>query len=74
MKSYNIFTKLSGGPILVDPVEAEDIEDIKRRVLERASKVREEIRLTHPDGEIEEVEIYELVKVAVIDFRPRVTT
>jgi len=48
-------------------MDAEDLEDVKRRVFKRASEVRK----NHPNEELEEVEIYELVRVATFDFRPR---
>jgi len=73
MKGYDIFSRMSGGSIVVDPIEAEDTEDARRQILERLPEARKQLMESHPNEELEEVEIYELVKVATIDLRPRIT-
>ena len=72
MKEYDVQVVLSRGPRICDPIFAEDSETVKRIVLERLPKVRSQLSLTHPDEEIEAVEIYELVKVAAVNVKPRV--
>lgn len=73
MKGYDVYVKLSGGSVLVEPIEAEDAKDAKRQVLEKLLELRKHLPESHPGEGLEEIEIYELVKVVTIDLRPKIT-
>ena len=72
MKHYEVWGRLSGGSVMCDPLDAEDVEGVKKVVLERTPEALRRRAECYPDEVLEEIEIYELVSVAVIDFRPRV--
>ena len=72
MKHYEIWGRLSGGSVICDPLDAENTEEVTRIALDRTPKAKEYLPQSHPGEELEEVEIYELVKVSTIDSRPKV--
>jgi len=71
MKHYEIQGVLSGGGRICDPVDAEDLESVKKIALERLPAVKEQLPLLYPGETIEAVEIYELVKVAAFNCVPK---
>ena len=72
MKQYEIQTVMSGGGRLYDPLNAEDVEAVKKVIAEKRSSVEKELSEVDPDETIVAIEIYELAKVAAVNVKPRV--
>lgn len=71
MNQYETRCKMSGGSTVCGPLEAESNEDAYQKVLDLTPKVRRELEEIHPNETLESVEIYELVKVDTILYKPR---